>query len=107
MKLSHSPSPHARFQPSLARDPPLGKLVMTPTHPTSYVEVEEMRRSLGPILNILSLTREEPGIEEVWQMQQFSNLGSVDPAQIASKWNGNYWNWNEEEFSIPSLGLHH
>lgn len=67
------------------------------------VHVTVPSRSLGPILNILSLTREEPGVEEVWQMQQFSNLGSVDPAQIASKWNGNYWNWDEEEFSIPSL----
>lgn len=60
-------------------------------------------RSLGSILNLLSRILEEDGVEEVWQMQQFQNLGSADPAIIAEKWNGSYWNWSEEEFTIPSL----
>ncbi len=69
------------------------------------VNVSVPSRSLGTILNLLSLTREEEGVKEIWQMQQYRNVGSVDPAQIATKWNGSYWNWSEDEFSIPSLGL--
>ncbi len=69
------------------------------------VNVSVPARSLGTILNLLSLTLEDEGVTEVWQMQQFQNVGSRDPSQIASKWNGSYWNWTEEEFEIPSLGL--
>jgi DNA-binding Lrp family transcriptional regulator len=69
------------------------------------VNVSVPARSLGTILNLLSLTIEDEGVEEVWQMQQFKNVGSRDPAQIGHRWNGTYWNWSEEEFEIPSLGL--
>ncbi|MFW9830824.1 MAG: helix-turn-helix domain-containing protein [Candidatus Thorarchaeota archaeon] len=69
------------------------------------VNVSVPSRSLGSILNLLSLTRDGDGVREVWQLQQFKNIGSTDPAQLADKWNGSYWNWSEEEFSIPSLGL--
>jgi len=62
-------------------------------------------RSLGTIMNLLSLTLEDEGVHEVWQMQQFHNVGSADPAILAPKWNGSYWNWSEEEFAIPSLGF--
>ncbi len=58
-------------------------------------------RSVGPILNLLSLTREDPRVENVWQMQQYTNLGSVDPANIGHKWNGSYWEWDESEFQLP------
>lgn len=68
-----------------------------------FVNVSVPSRSLGNILNLLSRTREEDGVEEIWQMQQFRNLGSAAPALIAEKWNGSYWNWSEEEFAIPSL----
>ncbi len=71
------------------------------------VNVSVPSRNLGQILNLLSLTREEEAVNEIWQMQQYRNIGSVDPAQLASKWNGSYWNWSEEEFAIPSLGLEH
>ena len=70
-----------------------------------FVNVSVPSRSLGNILNLLSRTREEDGVEEIWQIQQFRNLGSAGPALIAEKWNGSYWNWSEEEFTIPSLGL--
>lgn len=68
-----------------------------------FVNVSVPSRSLGNILNLLSRTREEDGVEEIWQMQQFRNLGSAGPAKIAEKWNGSYWNWSEEEFTIPAL----
>ena len=61
-------------------------------------------RSLGNILNLLSLTLGEEGVHEVWQMQQYQNLGSYGSARLAHKWNGSYWNWSEEEFNIPSHG---
>jgi hypothetical protein len=69
------------------------------------VNVYVPSRSLGTVLNLLSLTMEEDGVHEVWQMQQYQNLGSYDPARFAPKWNGSYWTWSEEEFAIPSLGL--
>jgi DNA-binding Lrp family transcriptional regulator len=69
------------------------------------VNVSVPSRSLGTILNLLSLTLEEDGVHEVWQMQAYKNLGTFDPAQIAPKWNGSYWSWSEDEFTIPSLGL--
>ncbi|MFX1318824.1 MAG: HTH domain-containing protein [Promethearchaeota archaeon] len=62
-------------------------------------------RSLGTILNAISMTLEEEGVEEVWQMQEFKNMGAYGPAQLAPKWNGSYWTWSEDEFAIPSLGL--
>jgi hypothetical protein len=62
-------------------------------------------RSLGNILNAISMTLEEDGIDEVWQMQEFKNMGAYGVAQLTSKWNGSYWTWSEEEFAIPSLGL--
>jgi DNA-binding Lrp family transcriptional regulator len=62
-------------------------------------------RSLGAILNLLSLVREEEGVEEVIQIQRYKNLGSAALSRLGSKWNGNYWEWDEKEFSIPSLGL--
>ncbi len=68
------------------------------------VNVQVPSRSLGQILNLLSLTHQEDDVHEVWQMQQYKNVGSVDPANIAPKWNGSYWNWSEEEFTIPSFG---
>jgi len=69
------------------------------------VNVHVPSRSLGTILNLLSLTLEEDDVHEVWQMQQYRNMGAYGPAQIAPKWNGSYWNWSEDEFDIPSLGL--
>jgi hypothetical protein len=69
------------------------------------VNVHVPSRSLGTILNLLSLTLEEDGVHEVWQMQQYRNMGSYGSARLAPKWNGAYWNWSEEEFAIPSLGL--
>jgi DNA-binding CsgD family transcriptional regulator len=69
------------------------------------VNVHVPSRSLGTILNLLSLTLEEEGVHEVWQMQQYRNMGSYAPARIANKWNGSYWNWSEDEFAIPSLGM--
>ena len=68
-----------------------------------FVNVSVPSRSLGNILNLLSRTIEEDGVHEVWQMQQFRNLGSASPAMLAEKWNGSYWNWSEEEFAIPSV----
>lgn len=62
-------------------------------------------RSLGAILNLLSLVREEEGVEEVIQIQRYKNLGAKTLSGLGSKWNGNYWEWNEKEFSLPSLGL--
>lgn len=69
------------------------------------VNISVPSRSLGTILNLLSLTLGEEGVHEVWQMQAYKNLGTYGPAQIAPKWNGSYWNWSEDEFIIPSLGL--
>jgi hypothetical protein len=61
-------------------------------------------RSLGTILNSLSVSLEEEGVHEVWQMQEFKNMGSYGVSQLAPKWNGSYWTWSEDEFAIPSLG---
>jgi DNA-binding CsgD family transcriptional regulator len=69
------------------------------------INVHVPSRSLGTILNLLSITLEEEGVHEVWQMQQYRNMGSYGPARIAHKWNGSYWTWSEEEFALPSLGL--
>ncbi len=69
------------------------------------VNVSVPSRSLGTILNLLALTLEDDGVHEVWQMQQYRNLGTYGPAQLAPKWNGSYWNWSEEEFALKSLGL--
>jgi DNA-binding Lrp family transcriptional regulator len=62
-------------------------------------------RSLGAILSLLSLVQEDEGVEEVIQIQRYKNLGSASLSGLGSKWNGNYWEWDEKEFSLPSLGL--
>jgi DNA-binding Lrp family transcriptional regulator len=69
------------------------------------VHVKVPMKSLGAIIHLLSLVREEEGVEEILQIQQFKNLGSASGTQLGTKWNGKYWNWSEDEFSLPSLGL--
>ena len=61
-------------------------------------------KSLGAIIHLFSSLIEEEGVEELLQIQQPRNLGSRIPL-LGSKWNGSYWTWSEEEFSLPSLGL--
>ncbi|MFX1561872.1 MAG: hypothetical protein ACFFDP_01005 [Promethearchaeota archaeon] len=69
------------------------------------VNVKVPMKSLGAIIHLLSLVREEEGATDILQIQQFKNLGSASRARFGPKWNGKYWNWSEEEFSLPSLGL--
>ena len=62
-------------------------------------------KSLGSILYLLSLIGEEEGVSNILQIQQYKNLGSKSPLDLLPKWNGSYWEWDESEFTIPSLGL--
>jgi len=68
------------------------------------VNVKVPSRSLGAIIHLLSMVQEE-GVEDVLQVQRYKDLGSASPARLAPKWSGSYWRWQEEEFSLPSLGL--
>jgi hypothetical protein len=69
------------------------------------VHVKVPMKSLGAIIHLLSSVREEEGVKEVLQIQQYRNLGSASRVQLGSRWNGKYWDWSESEFSLPSLGL--
>jgi hypothetical protein len=62
-------------------------------------------KSLGSILYLLSLISEEEGVYDILQIQQYKNLGSKSPLDLLPKWKGSYWEWDESEFSLPSVGL--
>lgn len=62
-------------------------------------------KSLGSILYLLSLIGEEEGVFDILQIQQYKNLGSKTTLDLLPKWNGAYWEWDESEFALPSLGL--
>jgi hypothetical protein len=69
-----------------------------------FLSVHLPSQSLGTIIHLFSSLIEEEGVQDVLQMQQPRNLGSRIPP-LGSKWNGSYWVWTEDEFSLPSLGL--
>jgi hypothetical protein len=62
-------------------------------------------KSLGSILYLFSLLGEEDKVYDILQIQQFKNLGSKSTLSWLPKWKGSYWEWDESEFAIPSLGL--
>ena len=62
-------------------------------------------KSLGAVLYLFSLLGEEDGVFDILQIQQFKNLGSKNALAWLPKWKGSYWEWNESEFALPSLGV--
>ena len=69
------------------------------------VGVKASSQCLGAIIHLLSSLQREKGVQSIFQVQQYKNLGSRSMARLGQKWNGSYWTWSEEEFLLPSLGL--
>jgi DNA-binding Lrp family transcriptional regulator len=67
--------------------------------------VKASSQCLGGIIHLLSSLQRVNGVHEILQIQQYKNLGSRSMGRLGRKWNGSYWNWREEEFLLPSLGL--